>query len=429
MYQPNHIIIKRVTSVLYYSAIFLYCFVIRVVALFNATAALWGAGRKNWRTNLKLACAKLSGKTVWIHCSSLGEFEQARPIVDGIKSECRGVSVVVSFFSPSGYTIRHNYKYADLVVYLPCDLPGNAAYFIKTLKPNLAVFVKYDLWYGYLKVLFQMNIPAILVSAIQHKALTGWSGALYKKICYRLLDKIYVQDELSMTNIRAAVNREVIVAGDTRIDSVIRFSGVTDHQLDHDMKRFVGDDSCLVCGSTWPADQDLLIPLIKDEIFKNWKAIIAPHEMKKDDLENLKKQFGEKAIFYSEFERYDQTHTVLIIDSIGHLSKIYRYATLAYIGGGFGNGIHNTLEPAAFSLPVIFGPKFKKFSEAVNLTKDKAFAPINNQNELFSTFIYYNKVENRKNAAEAIRAYMNSNKGASGLILHDIKLYYLGNEN
>lgn len=419
------LIYGTVISFLYFTGICIYCFAIRITAWFNTKARQWVDGRKNWKKNLKSEVSGLKGQTVWIHCSSLGEFEQARPLVDGIASEYSGVNVVVSFFSPSGYNIRRNYQHASLVVYLPCDAPGNAAYFIKTINPAIAIFVKYDLWYGYFKALKRFRIPLLLVSVVQHKALTNSPGDFYKKLCFSLCDRIYVQDEISRINISKAIGTEVIKAGDTRIDSVMKFAGLTEDKLENDILKFKANSKCLICGSTWAKDETLLVRLINHEVFKGWKAVIAPHEIKKDSLERLKASFGTRAIFYSNFGELTCEHQVLIVDSVGFLSKLYRYGDMAYIGGGFGSGIHNTLEPAAFGLPVIFGPKYRKFTEAVGLIEEHAFISIQHENELKEAFAHFSIQENKELASASIRNYLESNRGASEKILNDIKSHYL----
>ncbi len=402
-----------------------YCFAIRIASLFNKKAAQWVNGRVNWLSNLRISSKHLSERTIWIHCSSLGEFEQARPLIDRLKTTYADRSMVVSFFSPSGFNIRFNYEYADLVCYLPCDVKGAANEFIDIIKPELVIFVKYDLWLNYFIELKKRNIPLLLVSVIQNRPMSFNPGDLYKKYCYSLTSRIYVQNQQSFNYLKDEIRTNITVAGDTRIDSVIQNADKHNKDLSSNISKFIEGAECMVCGSTWPEDEKLLVNLIKSKTFAGWKAIIAPHEMHPLKLELLKNEFGEMALFYSKIENRKDFQTVLIIDSIGLLSKIYRFGTIAYIGGGFGKGIHNTLEPAAFHIPVIFGPKYQKFTEAVNLVQSGAFKAITNEIQLFKTFEELKSKSQRDQAAVEIVRFLDKNKGGSQIILDDIKTSYL----
>ncbi len=401
------------------------CFGIKVASIFNSKASQWVKGRQNWRERLVQDSKILKKESIWIHCSSLGEFEQARPLIDELKNMYPEKSMVVSFFSPSGYNIRKNYPHADLVTYLPCDLPGNAQFFIETINPVLVIFVKYDLWFTYFRVLRKLNIPLLIVSVIQNRTLGYNPGDIFKKECYRLASAIYVQDIASSDFLKRSLNVPIIVAGDTRIDSVVNFAQLLDENLDKKIRFFLQNKDCFIFGSTWPADEALIMDLINSQEFEGWKAIIAPHEMKKDNLLKLKDSVKGSALFFSEFEKITTSHRVLIVDSIGFLSKIYRYGSIAYIGGGFGKAIHNTLEPAAFKLPVLFGPKYHKFAEAVKLVKVGAFIPVSSKAEILNAFNYFKSEQNRSAAGENINQFLEMNRGASKKILDDIKSHYI----
>ena len=414
---------------IYTVAIVLYCAGIRVAALFNKKADQWVKGRMNWRNGLRKSVSGLSQKTIWIHCSSLGEFEQARPLIDGLKMRYPEKSIILSFFSPSGYNIRNNYKYADHVCYLPCDLPGAASDFIHIIRPELVIFVKYDLWLGYFRALNKMKIPFILVSVLQNNRFNLSPGDLFKLHCYSRASSVYVQNQQSFDHLKKKLRVNIKIAGDTRIDSVLQNAHTAELSLDTNIKNFLQNQPCLICGSTWPEDEKLLIHLINDLSFPDWKVIIAPHEMHSDKLKNLKESFGKRALFYSNILELTNVHTVLIIDSIGFLSKLYRYGTIAYIGGGFGRSIHNTLEPAAFNLPVIFGPAYKKFMEAVWLVNAGAFVSVQNKEQLLQAFSLFKEENSRESASKAIDSFFNQNKGGSQIILEDIKTNYLSAPN
>ena len=416
---------KVLIEICYSFAMYLLCAVMHIAALFNKKAKQWIKGRKNWRQNLKQQTTEFQQKSIWVHCSSLGEFEQARPVIEGLKLKYPNNPIVLSFFSPSGYNIRKNYAGADLVTYLPCDILGNADYFVQCINPALVIFVKYDLWLNYFKTIKSNNIPLLIISVLQDQRLSNSFGDTYKKYCFSFADKIFVQNQDSYNNVKDKIKTEVVLAGDTRVDSVAKNALIYDEILEKRMSSFIGNANCLLCGSTWPADNDLLIGLLKDDAFASWKAIIAPHEMHASEFKKLEAAFGENMFYYSDFENSDITRQILIIDSIGFLSKLYRYGTIAYIGGGFGKAIHNTLEPAAFGLPVIFGPNYQKFTEANTLVNQNAFISIKDKKQLKEAFMYFTKNENRQIASEKIKQYIQKHQGGSEMILDDIETNWM----
>lgn len=416
---------KVLIEIFYAIGMYLFCASMRFAALFHKKAKAWVTGRINWRENLKQQTSQFQQKSIWVHCSSLGEFEQARPVIEGLKLKYPKNPIVLSFFSPSGYNIRKNYTGVDLVTYLPCDISGNTDYFVQCINPALVLFVKYDLWLNYFKTIKSKKIPLLIISVLQDQKLGNSFGDIYKKYCFSFADKIFVQNQASYINVQDKINSEVVLAGDTRVDSVAKNAFMVDENLGMRISNFIENSNCLICGSTWPADNDLLIDLLNDEIFSGWKAIIAPHEMHASEFKKLESAFGEKMFYYSDFEKEDKAKQILIIDSIGFLSKLYRYGTLAYIGGGFGKAIHNTLEPAAFGLPVIIGPKYHKFMEANTLLNQHAFISIKNKNQLKEAFIYFTKNENRKTASEKIKQYIKKHQGGSAMILDDIETNWM----
>lgn len=416
---------KVLIEICYSFVMYLLCAVMHIAALFHKKAKQWIDGRKNWRQNLKQQTAEFQQKSIWVHCSSLGEFEQARPVIEGLKLKYPENPILLSFFSPSGYNIRKNYAGADMVTYLPCDIPGNADYFVQCINPALVIFVKYDLWLNYFKTIKSNNIPLLIISVLQDQKLGHSFGDIYKKYCFSFADKIFVQNQDTYINVQDKVKTKVVLAGDTRVDSVAKNALIIDKMLENRISRFIVNSNCLICGSTWPADNDLLIDLLKEDVFEGWKAIIAPHEMHASEFKKLEAAFGENMFYYSDFENSDKTKQILIINSIGFLSKLYRYGTIAYIGGGFGKAIHNTLEPAAFGLPVIFGPKYQKFMEANTLVNQQAFISINNKNQLKEAFIYFKNNENRQTASEKIKQYIVKHQGGSAIILDDIETNWM----
>lgn len=302
---------------------------------------------------------------IWIHASSAGEFEQAKPIIDAIKKEYQAYKILVTIFSPSGYGVAKRYKYADFVFYLPLDTKQNATRFLNIINPSLVVFVKYDFWYHHLKTIHAKNIPLVLVSAVFRKdqMFFKWYGRFFKQLLH-FFQWIFVQDETSLRLLQQHGIQHCSLGGDTRFDRVVEIAQ-NFTELPY-IKAFTNNTKTIVAGSTWPDDE---------EILKNWssqteyKLIIAPHEINKEHIAQISKLFP-RAIFYSQLKEETglQTAQVLIIDNVGMLSRLYHYAHITYIGGGFTkDGIHNTLEAAVYGKPVIFGPNYKKYREAKDL--------------------------------------------------------------
>lgn len=373
---------------LYTFLIHCYVIAIRIFSLFNKKAELWIKGRKNYWPAVENAFSKPSftdpkRKLAWFHCASLGEFEQGRPILENFKTQYPDFLILLTFFSPSGYNIRKDYAGADLVLYLPADTPANARRFIDVVKPDIVFWIKYEYWYNILKTLQSKQITTILVSAIFRdeqrffKPYGLWSRGILK-----LFSHIFVQDDNSKNLLKSININNVTVSGDTRFDRVSTIvSGNNKIEL---AEAFAKSKHILVAGSTWPEDEDLLIRFLKAGK-NNLFAIIAPHEIHADRIQSLIQKSGDKAVLFSKAGVSDvENAEILIIDSIGMLSQLYRYGTLAYIGGGFGVGIHNILEAAAFGLPVFFGPEYRKFKEANDLINLKGAFSVNNENELSS---------------------------------------------
>ncbi|MCB9276940.1 MAG: 3-deoxy-D-manno-octulosonic acid transferase [Lewinellaceae bacterium] len=401
---------------LYLIALRLYGFAIRLVAFFNGKAALWVAGRRQWRRShqaMQEARPSEGAPLVWVHCASLGEFEQGRPVIEGLKQARPGVKVLLSFFSPSGYSLRKNYEQADYVVYLPLDTPANARSFLSIWKPALAVFVKYEFWYFHLKALHQAGVPTLLVSALFRPGqlfFRSWGGPFRQVPAW--FKHIFVQNEASAALLRAKGLDNFSVAGDTRIDRVMQIAEQTPaFPL---VEAFCEQAHVLIAGSTWPGDEALLIPFLNHHLPEGWKAIIAPHQIRAAHIQTLSGQLQGKACIYSEADEAAlRSARVLLIDNVGMLSALYQYGRLAYIGGGFGAGIHNTLEPIAFGLPVIFGPKYEKFEEARFLVSSGAGFSISQMAELHAAFDALLPEAAYREASEKARRYLAANQGAS----------------
>jgi len=351
-------------TLVYNIGIALYSCLISLLTPFNNKAKLLNEGRK--RTAQQLSKLSIDGKVVWIHAASLGEFEQGRPIIEAIKAKHPGYRVVLTFFSPSGYEVRKNYELADYVLYLPSDTKRNAMRFIDAINPEKVFFIKYEFWHHYLKTLKDKKIPVYGVSMIFRKeqSFFKWYGSWFRKML-SAFNKFYVQDEVSGSLLKTIGLDNYSVAGDTRFD---RVRDIADESKDFDLVRqFVGDSKrVIVAGSTWAPDEDILIDYIQN-VNKDVKLIMAPHEIHKEHIEQIESKLNVQYLKYTSPLDNPEDAKVLIVDTIGMLSAIYKYGQVAYIGGGFGKGIHNTLEAATYAMPVFFGPNFKKFKEARDL--------------------------------------------------------------
>jgi 3-deoxy-D-manno-octulosonic-acid transferase len=351
-------------KVVYNIGILILTALAHLIAPFNSKVSLWIKGQKNWAGKIK-ETLKAGDRTVWIHCASLGEFEQGRPVLEAIKKVMPEFKIVLTFFSPSGYEIRKNYSNADCIVYLPADNPGNSAKFISLVRPEFAIFVKYEFWNNYISQLYENKIPLYLISAIfrQGQHFFKWYGSFFREILKKF-EIIFVQDKLSLDLLSGIGIENVIQAGDTRFDRVIQLTATARDipQID----KFRGNEKLFLAGSSWKQDEEIIAQYI-NRFPDKMKWVFAPHEIDKANIERLVKLFKVPVVKFSELNGISTEARVLIIDNIGMLSSAYRYAYISAIGGGFGKGIHNILEPACWGIPVMFGPRFKKFREAVEL--------------------------------------------------------------
>jgi 3-deoxy-D-manno-octulosonic-acid transferase len=421
---------------LYTIGLRLYYFAVYVAALFNQKASQWINGRRNQSVIRIEGC-------IWFHFASLGEFEQGRPILEAMRAAYPAKKTVISFFSPSGYEVRKNTPLADFVYYLPLDTAKNATKFIDAIQPEMAIFTKYEYWYHFFNQANKRQIPLYIISGIfrPNQVFFKWYGGLHRKIL-SFVSHFFLQDEASKQLLGAIGITNTTVSGDTRFDRV--YANAQNPKQIPGIAEFINGQKVFIAGSTWPQDEAMLAQL--PTLYPTWKFIFAPHEIGEEKINNLLSLLPVgSAVRYSEFSevgglrsevggqnpghRIQTTDhrppspplTSIIIDNIGMLSSLYAYGNIAYIGGGFGVGIHNTLEAAAFGLPVIFGPNYQKFNEARELIVLKAGFSINDADELkgiVDTLItddaFYN-ITGKKAAG-----YVSGHIGATKLIMDSI---------
>ncbi|GAB4285129.1 MAG: glycosyltransferase N-terminal domain-containing protein [Marinilabiliales bacterium] len=404
------VIIYNIVISLYYSAIL-------ISSIFNKKARLWINGRKNFWNNFKNNLPQ--GDIIWFHSASLGEFEQGRPILEQLKKKYPGYKICLSFFSPSGYNAIID-KTDDFVIYLPIDTKKNAKKFIELLNPKIAIFVRYEFWYHYLKQLYIKNIPSILVSANfrKNQMFFKWYGKWYRNIL-KFYTLIFVQNNKS-AELLNKYNIKTFVSGDSRIDRVYEISQ-SGKQIDF-INEFKNGKKIIIFGSAWNDEIKLLQNFLSFGN-KNIKYIIAPHLVHRENIERIIKELPLSHILYSNLNSTSNfENDCLIIDKIGILPFLYQYADIAVVGGGFLDGIHSILEPATFGIPVIFGPKYHKFNEAIDLIEIGASFSVKNQNE-FNDII--NKLLNNhdfyKNSSLLTKEYIKNNIGATKKTLEIIE--------
>ncbi len=364
----------------------LYPLFIRVASVWNPKAALWVKGRKNQFSRLQEAVNLSPKPIIWFHSASLGEFEQGRPVIERIKSTYPSYRILLTFFSPSGYEVRKNYSGADIVFYLPMDSKRNARLFIKITQPKVAIFIKYETWYHYLNTLSENQIPALLISAVLYQnqfSFTPW--AKFMKMTLASFLHIFAQSDDALEILKEhEVATKYSLGGDTRYDRVKELSEL--HFQNKDIELFINNQSVLVAGSTWGDDEQKLKAL--HAVHQNVKLIIAPHDISPKNITALQKLFP-NSILFSAIQNTQNTtgYSTLIIDCIGLLSKLYRYATVAYVGGGFNRaGIHNILEAAAYGKTVVFGPNYSKSNEANEMIAQSLAYSFTSNTELLNIF-------------------------------------------
>jgi 3-deoxy-D-manno-octulosonic-acid transferase len=421
-------LLLSLSKVFYYLGIQAYGLVIAIAAFFHPKAKLWLKGRKGWQADLKAKLTEKKGDWIWLHAASLGEFEQGRPLIELIRKNYPEKRILLSFFSPSGYEVRKNYKEVDYVCYLPMDSPKNAQIWLDLLQPQMVFFIKYEFWYYYLNQLKKRGIPTYLVSGIfrpKQAFFKPW-GALFREML-TAFELFFVQNEASANLLTEIGFDNSIITGDTRVDRVLAIKNEAKNFVEIDA--FVGNAPVFVVGSSWPADEARYLSFLENYLIpKGWKVIIAPHEVDRPQIQQLENQLkGFKYELYTKTSNPEalRSKEMLIIDNIGMLSSLYAYARVAYVGGGFGKGIHNILEAAVYEIPVLFGPKHKKFAEAEELLNLGVAFELEQEADLYNIFEQLNFKQIRRQA----QSYFEQHKHASLTILKEIKPQLSGNKS
>lgn len=413
---------------LYNLVIQLFNLGINISSIFKPKAKLWVNGRKNWKENLKLNVKDLQlQNSVWMHCASLGEFEQGRTVIQKIREENPSQKIVLTFFSPSGYEIQKNFALVDYVCYLPIDSKRNANCFLEILKPKIAIFVKYEFWLNFLFQLHEHKIPTFLISTVikKHQPFFKWFGGNFRK-ALMTYEAIYTQDLESLNLLNQLNYHKAKLAGDTRFDRVLDVC--KSPKKINFFEEFYKNAFVVIGGSTWQNDEEYLVEAYINlkEKYPKIKLIIAPHEIDDASIEKIKNLLIKSNITFHLYSDNDVEvhHSVLVLNTIGILSSIYQYGNVAFVGGGFNNGIHNLLEPSVFGLPVLFGPNHHKFNEASELINIHAGFEVLNGKDLYhylEKFINDNEFLNK--TSQFSKNYVLKNAGSTDVIYLGLKTY------
>ncbi len=403
---------------LYNSIVRLYALFIRLAALWDPKAAKWVKGRRNWQTDLRSKAAQLPQKRIWMHCASYGEFEQGRPLMDALIKKYPSHAVILSFFSPSGYEAFSNKSGAHLVCYLPLDTKRNAHQFIQILRPELAVFVKYEFWVNFLTALKKNKIPSFLVSAVfkPHHPFFKWYGGIFRR-SLTAFNRLFIQDTASAHMLDAIVVKHYEISGDTRFDRVVeiknRFTPV------ESISAFKAGSKLIVAGSTWPKDEELVIAAFTKIKQQGFRLLLVPHEIDDASIRSTESRLKNAGLLYEFYTSGNQNVSpeVLVLNTMGLLSKTYHYADVAYIGGGFNNGLHNTLEPSVFGNGVTFyGNTYQRYVEAAELVELGLAKTVTNSEELASAWLEYSGVL-RKETSQKLAAFYEERVNVTARIL------------
>ncbi len=418
-FSGNYLLVRFIYNLL----IHLTWFVLGFVAVFNKKIRLFISGRKETFQILKNKIGPKGDKVIWIHAASLGEYEQGLPILERLKQNYLEHKILLTFFSPSGFEVKKDSTPADIVTYLPMDSSSNVKRFLDIVNPSIAIFIKYEIWPNYLLELKKREVPTLLVSALFSKRqifFKPYGGFMRKSL--KSFHHFFVQDENSKQLLHSIGLMEASVSGDTRFDRVSEILH-RDNSLEF-MDSFKQDKTCFVAGSTWPEDEKIIVNYINSAP-ETLKFVLAPHTMKPAHIERLAHSISKSVIKYSELDNGNiSLKNVLIIDTIGLLTKIYSYADITYVGGGFATGLHNTLEPAVFGIPVIIGPTYVGFNEAEELVTRKGIYSIKNQkqfNSLLDRFL--SDSDFRKETGKINTTYINESQGATSMIFNYIKSF------
>ncbi|WP_366663753.1 glycosyltransferase N-terminal domain-containing protein [Winogradskyella sp.] len=397
--------------------------VLKPVSLFNDKIKLGVIGRKETFKILESSISK-TDRTIWMHCASLGEYEQGLPVLKALRSQCPNHKIIVSFFSPSGYEVKKNTKDVDVVVYLPFDTSTNANKFLNLVRPDLILFVKYEIWPNLLLEAKKRNIHTLLISATfrVNQSYFNWYGSYMKKALFSF-NHIFTQDEASKNILIDNGYKSVSVSGDTRFDRVTE--QLQDNNTIEFIDEFIDDKTTVVFGSTWPADDELFVPFINSNIGKA-KYIIAPHNIKPNYIDSIENQLEGTVVRFSQMKgKKLSEYNIFILDTIGYLSRVYSYADIAYVGGAAGQtGLHNILEPAVFGIPIIIGKNYDKFPEAKTLINLGGIKSVTNTSELgLNLKVLVESKDLRLKLGAISSEFISEHKGAVVQILDYIRTY------
>ena len=409
---------------LYTLGIFIYGFDIKVASLCNGKARLWVRGRRQQFGRMRQLIPDDQRPCVWVHASSMGEFEQARPVIELIHSQFPSHKIVVTFFSPSGYEIRKNYDLAYAVLYMPLDTPRNTRRFLDIVKPPVALFVNYDFWFNFLSELNKRNVPTFIFSTIFRPSqyFFKWYGRWFRRQL-GTFTHFFVQNEESKTLLQGIGFENVTITGDTRFDRVAKIAATA--KSDDIVERFINGKPVVMAGSSWPTDEQILQQFITTTPH-DVKLIVAPHEIDESHVSQIKRLFGKTAVCYTEATSETDFSDVksLIVNTMGMLSSLYRYSHIAYIGGGFGTGIHNILEAVVYGTPVCFGPNHSKFQEAKDIIARGGGAVVFSANGF--SYIVNNWLSDNelwKETSDICRQYTQANIGSAEKIFETVSNY------
>ena len=395
-------------SLVYNIAIYFYGRAIALAAVLKPKAKDWIRGRENWQTNLSKLPLK-QGKRIWLHAASLGEMEQGVPVLRKLKETLPDHQFIISFFSPSGY---HNFKerdLADTILYMPLDTPQNAADFVSLLQPDLALFIKYEIWPNHLKALSKSGVKTMLAPAVFRDSQIYFKpyGGFFRK-ALKQFDAILVQDQMSH-DLLDKIGVKSSVCGDSRFDQALQVKSLA--YAIEELPNWINQQLCLIAGSSWPKEEELLKDLLARQ--RTLKVIVAPHEVAADNIQRIEGLFKEFGVSRFSTKNWDPDHRVLIIDNIGQLKKLYRYADLAFIGGGFGVSVHSTVEPAVYEIPIAFGPKHQKFIETREMLELGLAHEIENLHDLEGFIDDYHLEAKRLRFKPKMKSYLKAKIGAS----------------
>ena len=388
----------------------------KVAALFDSKARLLVQGQHKLIQKITDAFATNHSPVIWVHCASLGEFEQGRPAIEALRKLYPSHKVLLTFFSPSGYEVRKTYNQADWIFYLPWDTSKNASQFVEAVKPVLAIFVKYEFWFHYSNELKKRNLPLISISAIFRKDQVFFKpyGKFYRSILEKFTH-FFVQNDTSLKLLNSIGIQDATLAGDTRFDRVKSLvNQVSEIEI---AKKFKTDQKTFVIGSCWPDDLSVLAPFINEKS-SQLKFIIAPHEITESFITSIEKALKVSTVRFSQATDKVEEASVLIIDNVGMLSQLYRYGEFAYVGGAFGKGLHNILEPACYGIPIFFGNKnYEKFQEAVDLLNRGGAFAVNDFQDFKVKYEMVNTPQTFLLACDVTQQYVEENLGATKKII------------